>query len=163
MTTYWRIESRSLDPERLLDADEQVSTVWVGVVYRGCQHCDGTGTHLVDCCDDEDCPCCGGIGTRLDDCGECDGRGEHAIGSQQGVSVCRSRESLIGYLAGRSPSLAGVHLVEMEGEECDEEDIDADEGAVLIRPTRIVRISTLTYNEAAEIIRTARMRGGSCR
>lgn len=58
-----------------------------------------------------------------------------------GVSVCESIEALARYLAGTGIpyGLPGWVLVELEGEEIDGADaVDAADGEVLIRPTRVV-------------------------
>ena len=89
--------------------------------------------------------------------------------TREGVSCCRSLEALATYFAGRGANLRGSIVVEIEGDEAPDADWDADEGAVLLRPTRIVR--TMSLREAG--IRPtpqcrrcgsdADVRGGYCR
>lgn len=64
------------------------------------------------------------------------------ITRQDGVSVCRTLEDLRDYFALRSAYAdEDVVLVELEGVELeDEEDVDAEHGALLVRPTRIVGV-----------------------
>lgn len=63
---------------------------------------------------------------------------------RHGISACESREELATYLA-----QTGIHftddwiLVEFDGDYADEEDEDADLGAVLTVPERIISTETL--------------------
>lgn len=131
MTTYFRIhDTEDCAAEDLLRAEHQVSRVWDGYIAVACEVCCGDGEDL----DAEP-------GTA---CRACRGRGEHQVDQQTGVSVCRSLEALRRYLDGRSPYRHdGVVLVELEGEEMDEDDVDHADGAVLVRPTRIVSVSSV--------------------
>lgn len=140
MVTYYRIhDTERCAPADLLLAEHQTSSVWVGAAERRCPGCGGAGVLLteVDPDDDDD--------TGVETCDDCDGEGRITIETQDGVSVCRSLRGLIGYLSQRSFYVApSVLLVALEGEEVDDDqDVDADAGAVLVRPTRIVRVEPL--------------------
>ena len=49
-------------------------------------------------------------------------------------------EGLYRYMRKRDANLDGSVLVELEGEPSQDEDFDADEGALLVHPTRIVDV-----------------------
>lgn len=57
-----------------------------------------------------------------------------------GVSACGSYEDLVSYIAitGLCVGEPGAMLIEMEGTEADEADDDAEMGALLVHPTRII-------------------------
>ena len=79
---------------------------------------------------------------------------------RRGVSVCATVQLVIDYFARLAAHgigydadfLAGLVLVELDGEPSDEEDHDADQGAELIIPTEIVSVRPLTADEIAEIL-----------
>lgn len=68
-----------------------------------------------------------------------------------GVSACASREELATYLATAGQGIpygaGGWVLVEMEGEELPIRALDAEYGEVLVRPTRIVRVTDLDSDD----------------
>lgn len=134
--TYYRVHDTSRNrPEDLLLPENQVSRVWIGAVYRKCDACSGMGTDWSDEIED------------TVSCDHCGGAGEIQIEQQSGVSACRSLDDLREYFADRGAYIDGdTVVVEMEGDEADDEDVDVDaaEGAVLIRPTRIVRTLPVT-------------------
>lgn len=131
--TYYRIQERDRDPADLLLPQNWTSTVWVGEVYRPCPACDGAGYDIVD--------------EQREDCPDCDGSGEVDDSTRRGVSCCRSLADLYAYFASRSATLDDVVVIELEGTLSEDEDWDADEGAVLVYPTRIV--SAQNYAERA--------------
>ena len=126
--TYFRIERSDLDHERLLDATHQRSTVWAGWVEIACATCSGHGTLYT--------------GDDLDaiDCAVCGGDGHTTISGQSGVSCCRTITDLVAYMVDRHADLDDHVIVEMRGVECAEADVDAADGALLIRPTEIVSV-----------------------
>jgi len=126
--TYYRIERSDLDHERLLDAAHQYSTVWAGWVEIACATCSGHGTLYAG--DDLDTIGCDG----------CDGSGYTTISSQDGVSCCRTVADLVAYMVDRHATMDDHVIVQMRGVECDEADIDAADGALLIRPIEIVSV-----------------------
>jgi hypothetical protein len=50
-------------------------------------------------------------------------------------------DALYRYMAERDADVDDAVLVELEGEPSDDDDFDADEGALLVHPTRIVSVS----------------------
>jgi hypothetical protein len=148
-TTYYRVHDTSrCAPAALLEARHQRSIVWTGGVYRRCETCGGVGAVDGESYEDED----GDVTCDPEPCpARCDG-GQMRIESQAGVSVCRSIESLVQYFRYRAAYLGDDSvLVELEGEPVeDDQDVDADEGALLVRPTRIVRVIPLGASEWSE-------------
>ena len=59
---------------------------------------------------------------------------------RNGVSVFPDEDGLYRYMLKREADLDGSKLVELEGEPSADEDFDADEGAVLVKPSRIVDV-----------------------
>ena len=87
---------------------------------------------------DEACPSCRGAVRYEGTCPACKGSGEIDETEREGVSVFPDVDGLYRYMVKRDADLRGSLLVELEGEPADDEDFDADEGAVLVRPRRIV-------------------------
>jgi hypothetical protein len=54
------------------------------------------------------------------------------------VSVFPDEEGLYRYMVDRGADFEDCVVVELEGRESEDEDFDADEGAMLVIPTRIV-------------------------
>jgi hypothetical protein len=75
-----------------------------------------------------------------EECPACEGSGEIDDSERDGVSVFPDEEGLYRYMRRRDADLDGSLLVELEGEPSEDEDFDADEGALLIHPTRIVDV-----------------------
>ena len=71
-------------------------------------------------------------------CPVCDGTGEIDSRIRRGISVFPRPEGLLAYMRKRETTIDGELLVEVEGVRSDDEDFDADEGALLIIPTRVV-------------------------
>ena len=135
--TYYRLHdiSRSA-PESLLREDAR-SVVWSGVVHRRCSACSGFGTEYSELYEED---------VR---CDVCKGNGEIAIEYQAGTSVCRTVDSLRYYMQSRAGRVdADVRLVEVEADELDEQDVDAADGAVLVRVTRVVSVSAVPWSLA---------------
>jgi hypothetical protein len=123
--TFVRLHQEDDDPERLLDPERQRSEPWEGTIYGRCDKCRGSGeTRHED--------------GRCEECPACEGSGEIDDSEREGVSVFRDEESLYGYMVRRDADLSGSIVVELEGEESDDRDFDADEGALLVHPSRIV-------------------------
>ena len=145
MERYFRLQQSDEDPERLLDPQQQRSEPWSGTVYGRCDKCDGSGEteHQCESCKpgaaDPDCPSCRGKVRYRGECPACKGEGEIDDSSRDGVSVFPDEDGLYRYMLKRDADIDGSVLVELEGEPTKDEDFDADEGAVLVRPTRIVR------------------------
>ena len=72
----------------------------------------------------------------------------HSCVTRDGVSVFPSFEGLYRYLAEREAETAGYVILELEGELTGDVDLDADAGAVLIRPTRVIGALPFDYARA---------------
>jgi hypothetical protein len=126
VATFFRLHPEDEAPEACLNPDEQVSEPWGGADLGPCEKCDATG--------------------RLDSYGQCPackGTGEITETERRGVSVFRDPDTLYSYMLRRDNDMDDSVLVELEGSESDEPDWDADEGALLVFPTRIVRVEDL--------------------
>lgn len=158
MQTYVRVDPPDADPERLLDPDEQQSEPWSGTVYGRCDKCGGEGkiTHECESCKerrDGSCPACHGEIRYEDECPACEGNGEIDDSCRDGISVFPDEDGLYRYMIKREADLDGCQLVELEGEKSPDEDFDADEGALLVRPTRIVEARPLDHDRIQELRR----------
>ena len=78
--------------------------------------------------------------TYRGECPACEGNGEIDDSERDGVSVFPDEDGLYRYMLKRDADLDGSKLVELEGEPSGDEDFDADEGAVLVKPSRIVDV-----------------------
>jgi hypothetical protein len=56
------------------------------------------------------------------------------------VSVFPSEDGLYRYMLRREADIEDACLVELEGEPAADEDFDADEGALLIKPSRVIDV-----------------------
>ena len=128
MKRYFRLHPEDEDPERLLDPDEQESEPWEGTVYGRCDKCAGTGKTQYE------------REGEIGECPACEGTGEIDDSSRDGVSVFPDEDGLYRYMLGRDADIDGAVLVELEGTPSGDEDFDADEGALLIHPRRIVDV-----------------------
>jgi hypothetical protein len=134
------------DPNELLDPSNQVSTPW-GDDGRGpCEKCSGEGQveHRCLSCLEADAPgpncvACGGRVRWVDTCPSCEGTGVVSRVRRAGISSFPTAEGLRRYLHERNADLSSDVFVEMEGELSLDRDLDADEGAILVFPARIVR------------------------
>src|SRR3954471_3820825 len=124
-TTYFRVHQKDDDPQRLLDPEKQKSEPWGGTVWGRCDKCGGSGVteHV------------GGVTAE---CPACEGTGEVDDSERDGVSVFPDEDGLYRYMLGRDADVADAQLVVLEGEETGDEDFDADEGALLVRPRKIL-------------------------
>jgi DnaJ-class molecular chaperone len=108
-----------------------------------CDKCGGEGETWHDCasCEesgpDEDCPACGGELRYRDECPACEGSGFITDAQRRGVSVFPDEEGLYRYMVERGADFEDCVVVELEGEPSEDEDFDADEGALLVIPTEI--------------------------
>jgi hypothetical protein len=158
MQTYVRVDPPGEDPERLLDPDEQQSEPWEGTVYGRCDKCGGSGrtTHECESCKrrrDANCPACHGEIRYEDECPACEGSGEIDDSARDGISVFPDEDGLYRYMIKRDAELDGCLVVELEGEPSPDEDFDADEGALLIRPTRVADARPLNRERLEQIAR----------
>ncbi len=127
-----------------------------------CDKCGGTGETWHECasCEengpDENCPSCQGQLRYKDECPACEGTGEITDAQRDGVSVFPEEEGLYRYMLERDADLDGCVVVELEGEPTDDEDFDADEGALLVRPTRIRDVRAIDREMVAMLRRESR-------
>jgi DnaJ-class molecular chaperone len=140
--TYFRLDPASADPERLLKREHQTSKPWSGTIFGRCDKCGGDGETIHECesclsAPGPNCPACGGKVRYRDECPACGGSGEIDDSSRDGVSVFPHEEGLYRYMVRRRANLEGCMVLEIEGEESRDEDFDADEGALLVHPSRI--------------------------
>ena len=146
LETFVRLHPADEDPEDLLRPEEQRTEPWGGTIYGRCDKCGGSGEtdHECESCKEgpprDDCPSCQGRVQYRGECPACGGSGEIDDSERDGVSVFPDEDGLYRYMVKRDAELEGSKLVELEGEPSGDEDFDADEGAVLVRPTRIVDV-----------------------
>ena len=160
MESYFRLHPGDADPEDLLDPEQQQSEPWSGTIYGRCDKCDGSGEteHECESCKangkDPNCPSCKGELRYMDTCPACEGSGEIDDSSRDGVSVFPDEDGLYRYMLKRDADLdERCQLVKLEGEQSQDEDFDADEGALLIRPRRIVDSGKLDWDRVEELKR----------
>src|SRR3954454_13342382 len=141
---YFRLHPENQDPQVLMEPENQVSRPWGGADHGPCDKCGGTGRTMFECAScsqraDPGCRHCGGEVEFEGECPTCKGTGEITDSQRRGVSVFPSADGLYRYMLRRDSDMSGSVLVELEGTESDDVDFDADEGALLVYPTRIVR------------------------
>jgi DnaJ-class molecular chaperone len=155
--SYFRHFSAGEDPHRLLDPAEQVSTPWGTPDHGPCDKCHGGAAVVYRClsCVEEgarpDCPACDGRVEYLGRCPTCAGTGEIDHTERQGVSVFPTLGGLYRYLVGREFDFSDSVIVELRGDLCTEPDLDADEGALLVRPTDIVTQHPIDFERVAAV------------
>jgi hypothetical protein len=143
-TRFFRRYDVHKDPAELLDPSNQHSKPWGGPDEGPCDKCGGGGTTGYKCLScieeapDAKCPACHGRVRYDDECPTCEGSGVIDKTTRRGVSVFPSLRALYRYLVERDADLDGSVFVELEGELSGERDLDADAGALLVMPTRIV-------------------------
>jgi hypothetical protein len=148
------------DLERLLDPDRQFTEPWGSHDHGPCDKCGGEGTALYECrsCLEvgarADCPACQGRVRFRETCPACLGTGEIRHTRRPGLAVFPTSEGLYRYLAERDADVRGKVIVELEGRIGEERDLDADTGALLVHPERIVEARPLD----PELVRSVRAR-----
>ncbi|HEX6457191.1 MAG TPA: hypothetical protein VF009_11815 [Solirubrobacterales bacterium] len=162
--TFFHCHPEGEDPGVLLDPANQVSEPWGDSEEgRACDKCGGDGTTVYECFScmeagaDPDCPACQGRVRFEQTCPACGGGGEIHDTRRAGVAVFPRREGLYRYLAWKSDAgTEGKVVVELAGELSDDRDLDADHGALLVFPQRLVSVEPLD----AELIASIRVRVG---
>jgi hypothetical protein len=140
---YFRLWSATEDPEQLLEPRNQWSTPWGAPGEGPCEKCHGAGTTRYRCASCLEgtavraCPACAGRVEFTDVCPSCEGDGMIDRTRRRGASVFPTVAGLYRYLAERNAD-ADDCILELEGELTGDRDLDADAGALLVRPTRIV-------------------------
>jgi hypothetical protein len=133
----------------LLDPARQFTEPWGGHDHGPCDKCGGRGVALYECrsCLETgalpDCPACQGRVRFEETCPACEGTGEITHTRRRGIAVFPTREGLYRYLAERGGEGEGRVVVELRGRLSDERDLDADSGALLLLPERIVAVQPL--------------------
>lgn len=141
---YFRRWSPDEDPGQLLDPENQQSTPWGEPEHGACEKCGGAGTARYECRScavrgpERDCPACEGRVDFIDVCPSCEGDGVIDRTKRDGVSAFPSIEGLLRYIEEREADIDGCVVLELEGELTGDRDLDADAGALLIRPTKVV-------------------------
>lgn len=148
MATYFRLHPEDEEPKELLEPENQVSRPWGGADRGRCDKCGGSGRTTFRCASctkhaDPRCEYCHGDVEFEGKCPTCKGTGEITDSERRGVSVFPDADGLYRYMLRRDADMAGSLVVELEGEESDDVDFDADEGALLVFPTKIVRTTDL--------------------
>jgi hypothetical protein len=158
--SYFRCHSAGGDHGELLDPDKQVTEPWGSPDHGRCDKCGGSGAARYECfsCLEggsaPDCPVCQGRVRFEQTCPACQGSGEIHQTQRHGTAVFPSREGLYRYLAVKEADVEDSVVVELEGPVSEDLDLDADEGALLIHPRRIVGIEPLD----ADLVRSIRAR-----
>jgi hypothetical protein len=161
--TFFHCHPAGEDPGELLDPDQQVTRPWGSPEHGRCDKCGGEGSAAYQCFScleagsDPDCPACEGRVRFERVCPTCEGTGEIHRTERHGVAVFPSREGLYRYLAAKDADVEEKVVVELEGPISDDLDLDADEGALLIHPSRLVGVEPLD----AGVVRSIRQRTGS--
>ena len=146
MTTYFRRFARDEEPRQLLDPSNQHSTPWGEPDPGPCDKCEGECRVLFECLSciagapDPECPACSGRVRFEGPCPTCEGDGTIARTRREGVSAFPTEAGLYLYLAEKGANLDGDVILELDGELTGDVDLDAERGAVLVRPTRIVAV-----------------------
>jgi len=145
--TYFRVQRPDEEAEALLDPEQQKTEPWSGTTWGRCDKCGGSGEteHECESCTasgpDDACPSCGGKVRYRGECPVCEGSGEIDDSSRDGISVFPELDGLYRYMVKRDADLdEGCKVVELEGRPSEDEDFDADEGALLVHPTEIVDV-----------------------
>jgi hypothetical protein len=136
VATYFRLHPEDEDPQVLLEPENQVSKPWGGADRGPCDKCGASGS--------------------LDGFGECPtclGTGHITDSERRGVSVFPTPDSLYRYMLRRDSDMAGSQLVELEGDPSEDVDFDAEQGALLVFPRRIVRADPLDRNRIEQLKR----------
>jgi len=148
--TFFHSCEADADIQRLLNPAEQVTEPWGGHDHGPCDKCGGEGTALYGCSScmeagaDSSCPACQGRVRFRETCPAClgDGQIDHTV--RHGIAAFPRKEGLYRYLAGEPEAqLEEKVVVELEGPISEERDLDADAGALLVCPKRIVSVAPL--------------------
>jgi hypothetical protein len=144
--TCFKCYSSKNDPRQLLDPENHVSEPWGGHDKGPCDKCGGEASVAFECLScvsdgvDPECPACDGRMRWVAACPTCEGSGEITRTTRRGVSVFPKVGGLLAYLAEENGDFSDDVIVELEGELTGDVDLDAERGAVLVRPTRVVAV-----------------------
>jgi hypothetical protein len=139
------MNSADQEPQRLLAEEGRWTEPWGGSEHgTRCGKCGGSGTVAHQCWSclltgaAGSCPVCAGKVRWEDRCPVCRGSGETDGEPRYGVSVFPTVEGLYYYMNETEAELEGCLVVELDAEAADDVDFDADQGAMLVIPTRIL-------------------------
>jgi hypothetical protein len=155
--TYFHCRSADGEVEELLDPAQQFTEPWGAADHGRCDKCGASGTTLYECrsCLEagprSDCPACRGRVRFRETCPACLGDGHIDHTRRAGIAVFPAREGLYRYLAEKNANVEGKVVVELEGRVSEERDLDADAGALLLLPERIVETVPLDTRLVAAI------------
>jgi hypothetical protein len=153
---YFRRWSADVDPAGLLDPEQQWSALAGEPGAAGCARCRRAGVVEYHCCScvqrgaDHACPVCAGLVEFVDVCPACEGDGTVNRMRRHGVSVFPSLEGLYRHVAEQDVDGDGC-IVELEGPLSGDRDPDADAGALLILPTRVVATHPFEHGRLAAV------------
>jgi hypothetical protein len=146
MRTFFHSCPADADPASLLAPERQFTTPWGSPDHGDCDKCAGERSVRYECKScleggaDPDCPACQGRVHYEGVCPACEGDGAISRTRRRGIAVFPSRAGLYRYLAERDAEVGDRVMVELEGELSDDGDLDADAGALLLHPTRVVAV-----------------------
>lgn len=155
--TFFHTCLAAADPQELLDPARQFTEPWGAREHGPCDKCEGRGAALFECrsCLEvgahSECPACDGRVRFEEICPACGGDGEISHTRRRGIAVFPTREGLYRYLAEKDAEDEGKIVVEVEGPVSDDRDLDADAGALLVCPERIIAVTPLDPQLIREI------------
>lgn len=156
MRTFFHTCPTGTDPATLLDPERQFTIPWGPPDHGACDKCEGEGTVRYECKSclvegaDPECPACEGRVHFAGTCPACEGTGKIDRTRRRGIAVFPTLGGLYRYLAERDADV-GRMVVELEGEQSDDIDLDADCGVLLVHPAQIVSVRPLESELIAEI------------
>lgn len=159
---FYRMSSTSEDPQRLLTPLGQWTEPW-GASEHGepCEKCERTGRVAHECWScllsgaDADCPACAGAVRWRADCPVCRGSGRIDGRPRHGVSVFPRVRGLYRYMLAKGADLDRCVILELEAQLADDVDFDADQGALLVLPSKVLASLRLERDVLDEVRRGA--------
>lgn len=140
----FRVQRANEREADLLSARHQWTDPWGGAESgERCDKCAGEGVARHECwsclltAPEPSCPACAGALRWQARCPVCRGGGLIDGAPRRGVSVFPKVEGLYRYMLAHDADLDGCVVVELIGAPAADPDFDADEGALLILPSRI--------------------------
>lgn len=148
----------SEDPARLLTDEGRWTEPW-GSSEEGvsCDKCGGTGRARHECWSclltgaREDCPVCSGAVRWEDQCPVCRGAGRVDGEPRHGVSVFPTVEGLYRYMLATDANVDDCLIVELDADPAGDVDFDADQGAMLVMPRRIIGCAAVDREMARRV------------
>ena len=148
----------SEDPSGLLSEEGQWTEPW-GSSEDGasCDKCDGRGRTEYECWSclltgaRKECPVCSGAVRWEDECPVCAGSGHVHGKPRHGVSVFPTAEGLYRYMLATGADVDDCLIVELDADPADDVDFDADRGAMLVIPRRIVGCAAIDRELARRV------------